>query len=32
VAGDLAGLELGEGATAVDVLHHVPDAVRRVIS
>jgi ADP-dependent NAD(P)H-hydrate dehydratase / NAD(P)H-hydrate epimerase len=32
VAGDLAGLELGEGATAVDVLHRVPDAVRRVTS
>jgi hydroxyethylthiazole kinase-like uncharacterized protein yjeF len=32
VAGDLAGLELGEGATAVDVLHRLPDAVRRVIS
>ena len=28
LAGDMAGIELGEGATAVDVLHRVPDAVR----
>ena len=32
VAGDLAGIELGEGATAVDVVRRVPDAVRRVTS
>jgi NAD(P)H-hydrate epimerase len=31
-AGDLAGIELGEGATAVDVLHRVPDAVRSALA
>ncbi|MFN2544214.1 MAG: NAD(P)H-hydrate dehydratase [Actinomycetota bacterium] len=30
LAGDLAGLDLGEGATALDVLLRVPEAVRRV--
>ena len=30
-AGDLAGLELGQGATAGDVLRRVPAAVRRVL-
>ena len=29
-AGDLAGFELGDGATAMDVLRLVPEAVRRV--
>ena len=32
LAGDLAGIELGEGATSVDVLHRVPDAVRSTLS